>query len=142
MAAAENIIKNIQTNLYLSELSFKALQGILPDISGIKAWYRASRKAQDHQNSFREVNWFLTESALIRQEINQREIFFVSFMLKEVCRIESYYDIKQDLRPDIILRRVALIFNDGKSCELTVPSLQFNGDIEGFKRLVAMLGPR
>lgn len=134
--AQEELYKEIQSALYMGETSWRTLQETLSAAGALKAWYRASRRSTDRQSGYREVNWFLTEDTLIRQEINPTEIFMISFQLKQLTHIERYYDVS-DKNP--VLRRTVLTFSDGKTCDLSIPSRQTQGDIEGYIRLVNMI---
>lgn len=133
----EDLYNDIKSSLYMAEKAWKALQASIPEPEHIKAWYRASRRNVDRQSGFREVNWFLTEKVLIRQEINPTEIFMISFQLNQLTQIERYFDVSSDKSP--MLRRTVLIFADGKTCDLSVPSRQSYGDVEGYTRLVSLL---
>ncbi|HHW62058.1 MAG TPA: hypothetical protein GX404_09160 [Syntrophomonadaceae bacterium] len=128
---------DIKSSLYMGEKAWRALNASIPGPEYIKAWYRASRRDVDQKSGFREVNWFLTNQVLIRQEINPTEIFMISFQLNQLTQIERYFDVSSDEYP--MLRRTVLIFADGKTCDLSVPSRQSYGDVEGYFRLVSLL---
>jgi len=139
MAERGTIMQDIESQLYLSKISYPVLERTVIHSGEIRAWYRASRKALDSEGGFREVNWFLTDKALIRQEIKEKEIFFVSFYLESISRVERFYDVNPAATKEAVLRRLVIFFNDGKCCDLLMPSLQFQGDLAGFERLAAML---
>lgn len=140
MIDKNNLLEEIREQLYCSEGSTVSLMEVLRSSKEIQAWYRASRKTVERNSGFREVNWFLTEYYLIRQEINPIEIFYVSFNLKEIVRIERYFDSEITREDHSILRRAVINFTDGKACDLSRPSEEKKGNAQGFTNLVSLLG--
>ncbi|MEA1959800.1 MAG: hypothetical protein U9N81_00670 [Bacillota bacterium] len=127
--------EQLRLDLYAGDLVVPALQKVLTGKGPCRTWYRASRK--NISGGTREVNWFLTEGVLIRQEMNADELFFVIFELKHIIRTEKHYDYFNG-KPG--LKRIVFTFVDGKTCDLMAPYVQFKGDIPGFEKMISLIG--
>jgi len=129
--------------LYMREVAYSAYREAAANAGDFMAWYREYREPAAIEKGYSELDWILTEKALLRIQISPNSVEISNFMLSKLIKVTRHYIIvqKQD-HYEHILNRVVCKFNNGEACELMRPledviSREKGG---GYEALVALLG--
>jgi hypothetical protein len=129
--------------LYMREVAHQAYSEAAANAGEFLAWYREYREPSAIDKGYTELDWVLTEKALLRIQISPNSVEVSSFMLNKLIRISRYYLIiqKQD-HYEHVLNRVVAKFNNGEACELMRPLDEIidKERVGGYTTLVGLLG--
>ena len=129
--------------LYMREVAYGAYSEAAANAGQLLAWYREYREPAAIDKGYSELDWVLTEKALLRIQVSPNSIEISTFMLSKLIRVTRHYIIaqKQD-HYDKVLNRVVVKFNNGEACELMRPLDEIinKENHGGFATLVGLLG--
>jgi len=129
--------------LYMREAAYNAYSEAAANAGPFLAWYREYREPAAIEKGYIELDWVLTEKALLRIQISPNSIEISTFMLNKLIRVTRNYLIvqKQD-HYEHILNRVVAKFNNGEACELMRPLEEIISQekVGGYTTLVGLLG--
>lgn len=129
--------------LYMREVAYSAYREAAANAGQFRAWYREYREPAAIEKGYSELDWILTEKALLRIQISPSSIEISTFLLSKLIRVTRNYIIaqKQD-HYEHVLNRVVAKFNNGEACELMRPLEEVIGQEKegGYEALVALLG--
>ena len=129
--------------LYMREVAYRAYSEAVTNAGQFQAWYREYREPALIEKGYSELDWVLTEKALLRIQISPTSIEISTFMRDTIVRVSRYYIIVQNKdHYENVLNRVVVKFNNGEACELMRPMDEIINDekMGGFSILVGMLG--
>ncbi len=129
--------------MYMRDVAYSAYSEAAAGTGQFLAWYREYRQPAEIEKGYSELDWVLTEKALMRIQVSPTSIEISNFLLSKLIRVTRHYIIvqKQD-RYEHILNRVVAKFNNGEACELMRPLEDvINKEQTGaFGHLVGLLG--
>lgn len=140
-------LEAIQSQLYMSELTFPLLKERLLRHGEIKAWYRYYRGGnQWAKKFFKEENVFLVDQVIIWQQTAENgEMNIFSLRLNEISKIQRAYAFENKHSKKLVLSEVTgtLRTMDKKSKPEVVvfkrPLAEEEGDAAGFEEFIALL---
>ena len=129
--------------MYMRDVAHSAYSEAVAGAGQFLAWYREYRQPAEIEKGYSELDWVLTEKALLRIQVSPSSIEISTFLLSKLIRVTRHYKIvqKQD-HYEHILNRVVAKFNNGEACEMMRPLEDIiNGEqTGGFGHLVSLLG--
>ena len=129
--------------IYMRDVAHSAYNEAVAGAGQFLAWYREYRQPAEIEKGYSELDWVLTEKALLRIQVSPSSIEISTFLLSKLIRVTRNYKIvqKQD-HYEHILNRVVAKFNNGEACELMRPleDIINKEQTGGFSHLVSLLG--
>ena len=129
--------------IYMRDVAYSAYSEAVAGAGQFLAWYREYRQPAEIEKGYSELDWVLTEKALLRILVSPSSIEISTFLLSKLIRVTRNYKIvqKQD-HYEHVLNRVVAKFNNGEACEMMRPLEDIiNGEqTGGFGHLVSLLG--
>lgn len=144
----EEQLKQIESQLYKSELTFPSLKERLLAHGEIRAWYRFYRGGNEWaQKFFKEETVFLMNEVIIWVRISEDgQMGIHCFKLDEITKSDRNYTFPSRKSKDaLVLSEVKLTLTAMKEKNqqdfllLKRPRPEENGDVEGFETLVHLL---
>ncbi|MCR4400654.1 MAG: hypothetical protein QHH05_01510 [Syntrophomonadaceae bacterium] len=132
-----------QVRLYMRDVAYGAFREAVANAGQVLAWYREYREPAPLERGYRELDWVLTEHALLRIEIVPTAIDISTFMRAHFSRITRYYRIVQGAEGyQRVLNRVVIKCANGETCEMMRPldEVMDKVKVEDFARLAELLG--
>ena len=129
--------------MYMRDVAYSAYSEAAAGAGQFLGWYREYRQPAEIEKGYSELDWVLTEKALLRIQVSPSSIEISTFILSKLIRVTRHYIIvqKQD-RYEHVLNRVVAKFNNGEACELMRPleDIINKEQTSGFSNLVKLLG--
>ncbi len=129
--------------IYMRDVAYSAYSEAVAGAGQYLAWYREYRQPAEIEKGYSELDWVLTEKALLRIQVSPSSVEISTFLLSKLIRVTRNYKIvqKQD-HYEHVLNRVVAKFNNGEACEMMRPLEDIiNGEqTGGFGHLVSLLG--
>ena len=129
--------------MYMRDVAHSAYSEAVAGAGQFLAWYREYREPAEIEKGYIELDWVLTEKALLRIQVSPSSIEISTFLLSKLIRVTRNYKIvqKQD-HYEHILNRVVAKFNNGEACEMMRPleDIINKEQTSGFSQLVSLLG--
>lgn len=129
--------------MYMREVAYSAYSEAASSAGSLLAWYREYREPAEIEKGYSELDWILTEKALMRIQVSPSSIEISTFILSKLIRVSRYYKIVQKKdHYEHILNRVVAKFNNGEACELMRPleDIINKEQTSSFSNLVKLLG--
>lgn len=90
----------------------------------VEAWFRQSRETIER--GYREENWFLTPTHIVRSVATPNEIEFEVVTRSSILAIHQRYEvISESETPYAVLRRVNLLLSEGRNLDIPVPDTDY-----------------
>jgi hypothetical protein len=129
--------------MYMRDVAHSAYSEAVAGAGQFLAWYREYREPAEIEKGYIELDWVLTEKALLRIQVSPSSIEISTFLINKLIRVTRNYKIvqKQD-HYEHILNRVVAKFNNGEACEMMRPleDIINKEQTSGFSYLVSLLG--
>ncbi|MEQ8201870.1 MAG: hypothetical protein ABRQ24_10675 [Syntrophomonadaceae bacterium] len=129
--------------IYLRDVAYSAYSEAAAGAGELLAWYREYRQPAEIEKGYTELDWVLTEKALLRVQVSPSSVEISTFMLNKLIRVTRHYIIVQKKENyEHVLNRVVAKFNNGEACELMRPleDIINKEQTGGFSHLVSLLG--
>ena len=129
--------------IYLRDVAYSAYSEAAAGGGELLAWYREYRQPAEIEKGYTELDWVLTEKALLRVQVSPSSVQISTFMLNQLIRVTRHYIIVQKKENyEHVLNRVVAKFNNGEACELMRPleDIINKEQTGGFSHLVSLLG--
>ena len=129
--------------MYMRDVAHSAYSEAITGAGQFLAWYREYREPAEIEKGYSELDWVLTEKALMRIQVSPSSIEISTILLSKLIRVARNYKIvqKQD-HYEHVLNRVVAKFNNGEACEMMRPleDIINKEQTSGFSHLVSLLG--
>lgn len=132
-------LNNDGFGLYMGQLALAELEGVLNSDEDLLAYYREKKLCIDGNQTFEEITWWLTQSALTKFTVTAELISSTTYFRDSFERIERNWTITSSFGHDIHPEPITIHMKEGKKIVLAVQIESEGGQPKEFHKLVSLL---
>lgn len=139
MSKLSERLHNDGFELYMGWLALAAIEGVLNSDEDLLAYYREKKLWIDANQTFEEITWWLTQSALTKFTVTTESISCATYFRNSFERIERNWIVTNSFGHGIHPEPITIHMKEGKKIVLVVPIESERGQPKEFHKLVSLL---